>query len=181
MALEELIRYQKDGDSVLGTDRQRTSSACRRTIRVFTERVYSGDGLSSGSGELSDWLSQNAVPNAEDFFYWERVKFGLKPTLHMNHMVIYRGSKLPDAVEAVAIKQLYVSHYFHPALDLSVCVKASGQPEQKGFYLITIKGSRQAGLTGLKGSITRSAAVSKTRSALEASLTHVKRVLESSQ
>jgi len=27
---------------------------------------------------------QTQLPNSESFFYWERVKFGLKPTLRMN-------------------------------------------------------------------------------------------------
>ena len=124
---------------------------------------------------------QAQLPRSEDFFYWERVKFGLKPTLRMNHMVIYRGSQSSGLVDSVAIKQLYASHYFETALDLSVCVRDSSRSDEKGFYLITVKGSRQAGLTGPRGAIIRKAAVSRTRSSLEASLTHVRRVLESSQ
>src|SRR5260370_29032925 len=99
----------------------------------------------------------------------------------MKHMVIYRGSQSSDAVDPVAIKQLYTSDYFETALDLSVCVRDSSRSDEKGFYLITVKGSRQAGLTGPRGAIIRKAAVSRTRSSLEASLTHVRRVLESSQ
>ncbi len=93
------------------------------------------------------------LPNAESVFYWENVKFGLKPTLRMNQMVIYRGSEPSGPLDSVAIKQLYGSHYFQTALDLSVCAKDSSQPDEKGFYLIRVKGSRQAGLTGPKGSI----------------------------
>jgi hypothetical protein len=51
-------------------------------------------------------------------------------------------------ISAVAIKQLYASHYFHTALDLSVCVSDTAKPG--GFYLLTIKGSEQEGLTGPK-------------------------------
>ncbi len=119
-----------------------------------------------------------ARPDAESLFYWERVKFGLKPTLRMNHMVIYRGSGPSGPLDSVAIKQLYASHYFQTALDLSVCAQDSSRPNEKGFYLITIKGSRQAGLTGPKGSIIRKSAISRTRSSLENALTHIKQVLE---
>ena len=52
---------------------------------------------------------------------------------------------------AVAIKQLYATHYFHTALDLTVWVDddgAGGSPA--GFYLLTLKGSQQEGLTGVK-------------------------------
>jgi hypothetical protein len=65
--------------------------------------------------------------------------------------------------------------------DLSVCAKDSSQPDEKGFYLITVKGSRQAGLTGPKGSIVRKKAISKISSSLETSLTHIKGVLENKQ
>jgi hypothetical protein len=47
-----------------------------------------------------------------------------------------------------------------------------------GFYLITLKGSQQAGLTGLKGSIVRKVAVDKTRSSLERALATIKQNLE---
>jgi hypothetical protein len=38
--------------------------------------------------------------------------------------VVYRGSQAAGPVDSVAIKQLYASHYFETALDLSVCVTA---------------------------------------------------------
>jgi len=181
MALEELIRYQKEGDSALGTYYDK-----EQPLRIADEF----ESLLSESAALTDYLPdlenyligypKTRLPNSENFFYWERVKFGLKPTLRMNHMVIYRGSQLSGPVDSVAIKQLYASHYFQTALDLSVCVKPKGRPDQKGFYLITVKGSRQAGLTGRKGGMVRKTAVSKSSSWLEAALTQLKRVLESS-
>ena len=76
----------------------------------------------------------------------------------------------------MAQKQLYASHYFQTALDLTVCVKDS---KRSGFYLITLKGSKQAGLTGLKGSIVRKVAVDKTRSSMERVLMTIKQKLES--
>ena len=47
-----------------------------------------------------------------------------------------------------------------------------------GFHTITVKGSRQAGLTGLKGSIVRKVAVDKTRSSLERVLVTMKQELD---
>jgi len=96
----------------------------------------------------------------------------------MNPMVIYRGAGPSGPLDSVAIKQLYASHYFQTALDLSVCAKDSSRPDDTGFYLITVKASRQAGLTGPKGSIVRKNAVSKIRSSLETSLAQIKSVLE---
>jgi hypothetical protein len=117
-------------------------------------------------------------PNSHSEFYWEKVNFGLKPTLRIVQQIIYRGGTTADRTYAVALKQLYASHYFQSALDLSVCTKDAARPTEKGFYLITVKASQQAGLTGLKGSILRKVAVGKTRSSLESTLTAIKQRLE---
>ncbi len=74
----------------------------------------------------------------------------------------------------VADKQLYSDHYFQTAIDLWFCVLDTQRPSRKGFYLLNFKGSRQDGLTGLKGRIVRSVALSKTVSAMEAALLRLK-------
>ena len=78
----------------------------------------------------------------------------------------------------MALKQLYASHYFQSALDLTVCIRDAARPNEHGFYLIIVKASQQAGLTGLKGGIVRKVAVGKTRSSLEHSLTAIKQRVE---
>ena len=115
--------------------------------------------------------------NIQSEFYWEKVNFGLKPTLRIVQAIVYRGPRSTDAAYAVAVKQLYASHYFETALDLTVCVRDQENPD-RGFYLITLKGSQQAGLTGLKGGIVRKVAVDKTRSSLERALGAIKQRLE---
>jgi|SRR5208282_2309026 len=182
MALEELIRYQKSGNSALGTYYDKEHPLL--VVDQFESMLSESASMAHYLPDLEQYLlgyPQAQLPNAESFFYWERVKFGLKPTLRMNQMVIYRGSQSSGPIDSVAIKQLHASHYFQTALDLSVCVRDSSRPDDKGFYLITVKGSRQAGLTGPKGDIIRKAAVSRTRSSLEASLMHIKSILESGQ
>jgi hypothetical protein len=108
--------------------------------------------------------------------YWEKVNFGLKPTFRIVQKIVYRGTIGNQPAYAVAEKQIYASHYFQTALDLAVCVKDA---QRSGFYIITVKGSKQAGLTGLKGSIVRKVAVDKTRSSLERVLVTIKQQLES--
>lgn len=65
--------------------------------------------------------------------------------------------------------------YFETALDLTVCVS----DKKNRFYLITIEGSQQAGLTGFKGGIVRKVAVDKTRSSLQKALAIYKQQIES--
>jgi hypothetical protein len=182
MALEALVRYQKEGNSALGSYYDKEHPV--HVIEQFEALLSGAPSLSHYLPDLQQYLldyPRTQLPNAESSFFWERVKFGLKPTLRMNQMVIYRGSGPSGPIDSVAIKQLYASHYFQTALDLSVCAADSSRRDEKGFYLITVKGSRQAGLTGPKGSIVRQNAVSKTRSSLESSLAHVKSVLEHKQ
>ena len=93
--------------------------------------------------------------------------------------IVYRQADAKAPVYALAEKQLYASHYFESALDLTVCVRDPKAANQAGFYLITMKGSQQAGLTGLKGGIVRKVAVDKTRSSLEKALASIKQKLES--
>lgn len=182
MALEALVNYQKEGNSALGSyyDKEHPVNVPER----FESLLHQSTSLSHYLPDLQRYLvgyPQAQLPNAENIFYWEKVKFGLKPTLRMNHMVIYRGSEPSGPLDSVAIKQLYASHYFQTAVDLSVCAKDSSQRDAKGFYLITVKESRQAGLTGPKGSIVRKNAISRIRSSLETSLTHIKSALENRQ
>jgi len=107
------------------------------------------------------------------------VKFGLKPTLRIVHVVTMRGESTDEIAYAIAEKQLYSSHYFETAPDLSLCIRGSEDLTNPVYYLIMAMGSEQAGLTGLKGSIVREAAVGRSVSSLRNALTTIKNTLES--
>ena len=70
---------------------------------------------------------------------------------------------LKQRIYVLAIKPLYATHYFQTALDLSFRAQGSSTSADEGFYLITVKASRQAGLTGFKRGLIRKVAVRKTR------------------
>jgi hypothetical protein len=63
-------------------------------------------------------------------------------------------------------------------LDLWFCVEDPDRPEGDGFFLITIKGSRQHGLTGFFGSIVRAKVTGDIRDSLEDALRTMKRRFE---
>jgi len=102
----------------------------------------------------------------------------LKPTLRIEHMVTMRGAPADHVACAIAKKQLYSSHYFQTAMDVSICVRDNDDPKQPGFYLIEALGSEQAGLSGAKGSIVRRAAVGRAVSNLQKGLTRLRNKLE---
>jgi len=180
MALEALQGYLKGGNAALGTYRDKHHpTVVADTFRSLLSRskalpVYLPD-LERYLLDFPDAKSESV----ESEFYWEKVNFGLKPTLRIVQAIVYRGTRPTDPAYAVVVKQLYASHYFETALDLTVCVRDQEHPARPGIYLITLKGSQQAGLTGLKGGIVRKVAVDRTRSSLERALGAIKQQLES--
>jgi hypothetical protein len=180
MALQALLNYQQGGNVALGTYRDKNHPAV--VAETFASLLSRSNGLPVYLPELQQYLLNYPKADSsgiESQFYWEKVNFGLKPTLRMVQAVIYQGRSPQEPAYAVAEKQLYASHYFETALDLTVCVKDTQHPDHPGFYLITLKGSQQAGLTGFKGGIVRKVAVDKTRSSLEKALASIKQKLES--
>ncbi len=178
MALEAIQRYIQGGNAALGTYMDKHHPAV--VGETFASLLSRSKALPVYLPELERYLLEYPKAKSENIqseFYWEKVNFGLKPTLRIVQAIVYRGPRSTDPAYAVAVKQLYASHYFETALDLTVCVRDQESPD-RGFYLITLKGSQQAGLTGLKGGIVRKVAVDKTRSSLERALGAIKQRLE---
>jgi hypothetical protein len=177
LALQALTEYMKGGDTALGAYRDKKHPAA--VAETFASLIGRFEALPVYLPELNAYLLDYPKAKSENVqagFYWEKVNFGLKATFRIVQKIVYRGAIGKEPAYAVAEKQIYASHYFQTALDLSVCVKDS---QRSGFYIITVKGSKQAGLTGLKGSIVRKVAVDKTRSSLERVLETIKQKLES--
>jgi len=177
MALQALLDYMQGGNTALGAYRDKNHPAA--VAETFASLIGQFEALPVYLPELNDYLlkyPRAKSDNVQAGFYWEKVNFGLKPTFRIVQKIVYRGASVEEPAYAVAEKQLYASHYFQTAVDLTVCVKDAQRP---GFYIITVKGSKQAGLTGLKGSIVRKVAVDKTRSSLERVLVTIKQKLES--
>jgi hypothetical protein len=179
MTIEAITRYKQGCNAALGTYRDKAHpSVVADTFRSLLSR---SKALPVYLPELDHYLLD--YPNApsehiQSKFYWEKVNFGLKPTIRVVQAIVYRDAGTAGRAYALAVKQLYASHYFETALDLTFCVPDPENRERPGFYLITVKGSQQAGLTGLKGSLVRKVAVDKTRSSLERALATIKQRLE---
>jgi hypothetical protein len=181
-ALQRLLVYQRDGNLALGVYNDKHDPT--EVPQQFAYMLSYSKALPERLPDFYQYLLAypNAKPaNVEDTFYWAKVKFGLKPTLRVVQLVTMRGKPADEVVYAIAEKQLYSSHYFETALDLSFCVRGRDDPKQPGFYLIMAMGSEQVGLTGAKGSIVRKTAVGRSVSNLRDALTTIKNTLESEQ
>jgi hypothetical protein len=180
--LERVIAYQREGNQVLGVYNDK-----RNPTEVPEQFKYMLSYSRALPKYLPDFYSYlltyptGKPAEVEDTFYWAKVKFGLKPTLRVVHVVTMHGKAPTEPLYTIAEKQLYSSHYFETALDLTFCVPEAADPKQPGFYLIMAMGSEQAGLTGFKGSIVRKVAVDRSASSLQKSLMAIKNTLERGQ
>lgn len=174
MALSALQSYIQGGNAALGTYRDKKSPNV--VAEIFQSLVTSSKALPAYMPDLYRYLLEYPTfksPDIQSEFHWEKVKFGLKPTLRIIQRIIYKGSGPSKNTYAVAEKQLYASHYFQSAIDITVAVQDTSAAKQ-GFYLITGKGSQQI----FKGGIVRKIAVDKTRSSLEQGLKMIQQKLE---
>jgi len=180
-ALQHLLDYQQKGNQALGVynDKHDPTQVPEQFKYMLSYAKVLPKALPDYYNYLLDY-PKGKPANVEDMFYWENVKFGLKPTLRMVQVVTMKGSNPQEPAYTITEKQLYSSHYFETAMDLTYCIP-SEDPKQPGFYLLRVMGSEQAGLTGLKGSIVRSHAVGRGVSNLQKSLAAIKDALEKNQ
>ena len=179
--IERLLAYKKEGNQALGVYNDKKNPA--KVPEQFKYMLSYTQVLPKMLPDFNNYLldyPKGRPASVEDMFYWERVKFGLKPTMRVVQVVSMRGNNPHEPAFTIAEKQLYASHYFETALDLTFCVRGD-DPKQPGFYLIKFMGSEQAGLTGFKGSIVRKAAVGRSASSMQKSLTAIKDALEKKQ
>ncbi len=180
MILELVRTYQANGNAALGYyDDGGTPLPVAEQFRAL---LTSGHLLPLPVPELMVYLDdypRSRPSGAEDFFYWSVVDFGLKPTVRVNHVIIYPLATRPSGVShVIAIKQLYASHYFHTTLELRFLVDAERRADRRGFYLLSITRSRIDGTSGLKGSLLRPVISRRSRTAVRGYLEHLKRQVE---
>lgn len=181
-ALQLLLAYRKEGNQALGNynDKRDPTEVPKQFAYMLSYTKALPARLPGFYNYLLSYPNQKPL-NVDDVFYWANVKFGLKPTLRIVQLVTMRGNAGDPVAYAIAQKQLYSSHYFETALDLSFCVRDTSVQKQPGFYLIMAMGSEQAGLTGAKGSVVRKAAVGRSVSNLENALRSIRNTLETNQ
>jgi hypothetical protein len=183
LAVQRLQLYQKEGSRPLGAvynDKKQQVNVSDQFQYILSYTKALPENLPSFYNYILNYPDSKPT-NVDSTFYWDSVKFGLKPTLRIVQVFTLKGNTPQEPAYAIAEKQLYSSHYFETALDLSFCISGSDDPKQPGFYLVQVMGSEQAGLTGFEGSIIRKVAVSRSVSDLQKSLLSIKSALEQKQ
>ena len=178
-ALARLQLYQQQGDKV----HDAVYNDKKQQVNVIDQFKYIlsySKALPQVVPEFYNYIvnyPESKPANVNSMFYWENVKFGLKPTLRIAQVMTMKGASPQQPAYVIAEKQFYASHYFETTLDLTYCI-GTDDPKQTGFFLVKVMGSEQAGLTGMKGSIVRHVAVSHSVTDMQKGLASAKQALE---
>ncbi|MGH9162037.1 MAG: hypothetical protein ACRD2X_18875, partial [Vicinamibacteraceae bacterium] len=152
-----------------------------RSGEALEAMLDASGSLLSSQPELREYLRaypMARLANADDFFYWSLVDFGIKPTLRVNHVTIYEPPPDRGVKYAIASKQIYASHYFDAALELKLLVDDPLQRSPDRVYLLVVNRARIGGLKGFLRALIRPSARRKTRDALDRYLRSTKARLE---
>lgn len=180
MIVELVEGYRRTGNSALG--QYEDSSDPQPVAEQFRALLDSREYLPTPVPELFTYLDnypRGRPDGAVSILYWTMVDFGLKLTIRVNHVTIYplTPPRTPGIVYAIAIKQLYASHYFHTTLELRFLFEDE-RAGRSGTTLVSLTRSRNDGMTGLKGLFLRPIISRRSRDGVRQYLGHLKQQVE---
>lgn len=103
--------------------------------------------------KLLGYSPERSFSSSEQFIYWSKESFGLKPVISVTHVTI---SQLPDRVW-IGSKQIFANHYFDASLSITLAIDDPADPSS--FYLLYANRSRidllRGAFAGLRRAIVR--------------------------
>ena len=111
------------------------------------------------------------LPEAEDFLYWSKEKFGIAPFITVTHVTVVCRSA---ATCLMTTRDVYSSRY----LDASVALAIAADSGPETFDLVYDNRSRASALKGGLAAVRRMVTERRARGALEENLKTIKRLLE---
>src|SRR3954463_15359159 len=103
MVLDAVTRYEQGGNASLGTYRDKAHPS--DVAETFQSLVSRSQALPVYLPELNRYLLDYPKAESERIqskFYWEKVNFGLKPTLRVVQAVVYEGDQAAGPAYAIA-------------------------------------------------------------------------------
>ena len=173
LAFEYVNGYLEGGNSRLAAYRDATRPTF--VAQEFAAMVDRMPEMTDYLPDLKKYLldyPKVTLPNTESFLYWQNAKFGLKPTVRINHLTI---ATQPSHV-AVVSKMLYASHYFWTAIEVRVLIPDPARGE--GFWFANVNRSRSDGLDGFEGSLIRGRVRDEAEQGMQTALTKTKERME---
>jgi hypothetical protein len=120
-------------------------------------------------------VPSSRLPDAEDFLYWSKEKFGVEPFITVTHVTIVCRSA---ATCLMTTKDVYSSRYLDASVALAIATDAGEATD--AFDLVYENRSRANALKGGLGGLRRSLTERRARGGLEESLKTIKMQLEKS-
>lgn len=171
MLLEYVRDYLARGDSALIEyhDQPGEVRLTQEHDALIAAPGYINNLLAEFREDLKDSKSQ--VSLVENTIVWSKIKFGLKPVIALNHIMVYQRAHASGPQVLVASKQIYANHYFDSSLALTAFVNIPGA--NPGSFLLYENRSRADGLDGpfskIKRGIIENKAVSGLKTILDSS------------
>ncbi|MBM3779778.1 MAG: hypothetical protein FJW23_16310 [Acidimicrobiia bacterium] len=179
LLLDLVHAYQSEGNRALGAyvDKDESLEVEKEVRAVLARRDRIPVAVPSLFAFLEDYPASRP-PELEDFIYWSVVTFGLKPTIRVSHVALLplTGPHAGPVTWAIAIKQLYASHYFRTTLELRFLL--GDRDGAQGTTLVSLTRSRNDGMTGLGGLFVRPIVERRSRDGVRGYLEHIKRQVE---
>lgn len=164
-----LIEYRDGANAVRLADQYRSLLEQSQFLAEYAPEFY----------KYLEEFPKASSPNIEEFIYWSKEKYGLKPVLSITHVVIFKRQFGNSTEILIASKQLYANHYFEGSLGLTAFVEGNQGPATSGSYLMYLNRSRADALQGWFLSMKRSLIGDRVREALAKNLKFVKQRIES--
>ena len=133
MLLDYVRDYLKRGDAALieYADKPQTSSLLdgQRALLSSLPTSFNEFRQNGNSFSTQGWLP------VENAIVWSKIKFGMKPVLAINHILIFKNEQEFGPQIVVLSKQIYANHYFDASIALTGLARnSSGNHENFLFY-----------------------------------------------
>ncbi len=177
--LEYVKRYLQGGNAELAEYRDKSYRLSLgdefRSLLLPAPYMY---GYSPEFESYLEGLPGSRPKDSQDFIYWSKEKFGLKPVISITHVIISKRIRPDGSDVMIASKGIYASHYFEASLGLTALVQGSPS-DPSHSYLIYLNRSRADGLRGPLAGMKRTLIGSTLREGARKNMETVRQRLES--
>lgn len=177
--LEYVKGYLQGGNAALAEYRDKSYPL--RLVDEFHSLLMPSPYTYGYSPEFQTYLEmfpRSRPKDSQDFIYWSKEKFGLKPVISITHVIIYKRQRPEGTDVMIASKGIYASHYFEASFGLTALVHGPGN-DLSHSYLIYLNRSRADGLRGALGGMKRALISSSLRDGVHKNMDIVRQRLES--
>ena len=179
MLLERVQTYLREGNASL--QQYNDKSYPLRLGEEFQSLLQPAPYMYDYTPEFQKYLvdfPRSRPENVEDFIYWSKEKFGLKPVVSITHITIHKRMTSRGTDVLIASKGIYATHYFEASVGLTGFIQ-SESPESSHSYLMYVNRSRTDALRGLFAGLKRSLITGSLRDGARKNMELIRKKLES--